>query len=110
MSTLTWQPSPFITNSVPGTLPDVAEGIIGKIDARGEDAVVLQAEVVGGGYILCDIYIWNGSRYVNTLCDVRLDAAYPMSDLPGGVVYAIWVASTVGTVTSWSVRYGLETE
>lgn len=110
MSVVTWQSGPFITDVSPGVSPDVVLNIPNTIDATGEDSAILQAEVVGGGSILCDVYIWNGVKYINTLTDILLDSAYPTTFIPGGLVYAIYVYSTVGVVTSWSIKYGLESQ
>ena len=110
MGQVSWQPTDLITDAAPGTVPGLVENVAGKIDSRGEQAVLLQATVVGSGYVLCEVYVWNGTSYVNTLCDFRLDASYPLVDLPGGLIYAIFVSGTSGTVTSWGIRYGLESE
>jgi hypothetical protein len=109
MSRLNWQSTPFITNVAPGTLPSTVEMVAGRVDTRGEESLLLSAKVVGGGSILCETYVWNGTEYVHTKTDYKLDADFPIVEIAGGAIYAFWISATEGVVTSWNIRYGLET-
>ncbi len=102
-----WDGSSVWDSVNPGVAPGAVQIIRNSYDARGKMEMVFAYDDTGAGsYVIVTMYIWNGSAYVKTGSEFRLqDGEENIFFEDGGQYYAVMVDDT-NAFGLWSLNVG----